>query len=49
MPADDIDMDLKWDAKKTDFGTLLSLVPAEFASDLTGVQDERQGRFQRTM
>jgi uncharacterized protein involved in outer membrane biogenesis len=38
MPADDIDMDLTWNAKKTDFGTLLSLVPAEFASDLTGVK-----------
>lgn len=37
MPADDIDMDLTWSAKKTDFGTLLSLVPAEFATDLTGV------------
>lgn len=38
MPADDIDMDITWNAKKTDFGTLLSLVPAEFASDLTGVK-----------
>ncbi|MBX2979366.1 MAG: AsmA family protein [Flavobacteriales bacterium] len=37
MPADDIDMDITWNAKKTDFGTLLSLVPAEFASDLKGV------------
>ncbi len=37
MPADDIDMDLTWSAKKTDFGTLLSLVPAEFATDLSGV------------
>jgi hypothetical protein len=25
MPGDDIDMDIKWDTKKTDFGTLLSL------------------------
>ena len=38
MPADDIDMDITWNTKKTDFGTLLSLVPAEFASDLTGVK-----------
>lgn len=37
MPADDIDMDITWNAKKTDFGTLLSLVPADFASDLEGV------------
>ncbi len=37
MPADDIDMDISWNAKKTDFGTLLSLVPAEFTSDLSGV------------
>jgi hypothetical protein len=37
MPEDDIDMDITWSAKKTDFGTLLSLVPAEFASDLSGV------------
>ncbi len=38
MPADDIDMDITWNAKKTDFGTLLSLVPAAFASDLEGVK-----------
>lgn len=37
MPADDIDMDITWNSRKTDFVTLLSLVPAEFASDLTGV------------
>jgi uncharacterized protein involved in outer membrane biogenesis/cell division septum initiation protein DivIVA len=37
MPNDDIDMDITWNAKKTDFATLLSLVPAEFASDLSGV------------
>ncbi len=37
MPAEDIDMDITWNAKKTDFGTLLSLVPAEFTSDLSGV------------
>lgn len=38
MPGDPIDMDITWNAKKTDFGTLLSLVPADFASDLNGVQ-----------
>ncbi len=45
MPADDIDMDIKWDLKKTDFGTLLSLVPAEFASDLTGVKMSGKAGF----
>lgn len=45
MPGDDMDMDLKWDAKKTDFGTLLSLVPAEFAADLTGVQMSGKAGF----
>ncbi|MEZ4739395.1 MAG: AsmA-like C-terminal region-containing protein [Flavobacteriales bacterium] len=45
MPADDIDMDIKWDVKKTDFGTLLSLVPAEFASDLTGVKMSGKASF----
>ncbi len=45
MPADDIDMDITWNAKKTDFGTLLSLVPAEFASDLSGVQMSGKAAF----
>lgn len=45
MPADDIDMDLTWSAKKTDFGTLLSLVPAEFATDLTGAQMSGKAGF----
>ncbi len=45
MPADDIDMDITWNAKKTDFGTLLSLVPAEFATDLTGVQMSGKAGF----
>ncbi|HMZ47761.1 MAG TPA: AsmA-like C-terminal region-containing protein [Flavobacteriales bacterium] len=45
MPTDDIDMDLKWDLKKTDFGTLLSLVPAEFASDLKGVDMTGKAAF----
>ena len=37
MPTDDIVMDLKWDTKRTDLGTLLSLIPAEFATDMNGV------------
>lgn len=37
MPTDDIDMDLTWDMKKSDIGALLSLVPAEFAADMEGV------------
>ena len=45
MPTDDIAMDLKWDLKKTDFGTLLSLVPAEFASDLKGVDMTGKASF----
>ncbi|MBL7952886.1 MAG: AsmA family protein [Flavobacteriales bacterium] len=45
MPGDDMDMDLKWNTKKTDFGTLLSLVPAEFAADLTGVQMSGKAGF----
>lgn len=45
MPGDDIDMDITWNAKKTDFGTLLSLVPAEFATDLTGVQMSGKAGF----
>lgn len=45
MPGDDIDMDLTWNTKKTDFGTLLSLVPAEFATDLSGVQMSGKAGF----
>lgn len=45
MPADDIDMDLTWNAKKTDFATLLSLVPAEFTSDLSGVSMSGKAAF----
>ena len=45
MPGDDMDMDITWNTKKTDFGTLLSLVPAEFASDLTGVQMSGKAGF----
>lgn len=45
MPTDDITMDIKWNTKKTDFGTLLSLVPAEFASDLKGVDMTGKAEF----
>jgi hypothetical protein len=38
MPGDDIDMDLAFAAKRTDLLTLLSLVPADFTTDLEGVQ-----------
>ncbi|MCC6600628.1 MAG: hypothetical protein IT223_08115 [Crocinitomicaceae bacterium] len=37
MPADDIDMDITFAATKTDFRQLLSMVPAEFAKDISGV------------
>lgn len=37
MPGDDISMDITYAATKTDFRHLLSMVPAEFASDLGGV------------
>lgn len=45
MPTDDISMDIKWNTKKTDFGTILSLVPAEFASNLKGVDMSGKATF----
>ncbi len=45
MPGDDMEMDLMWSAKKTDLATLLSLVPAEFATDLSGVQMSGKAAF----
>ncbi|HMC97040.1 MAG TPA: AsmA family protein, partial [Flavobacteriales bacterium] len=45
MPGDDITMDLTWNAKKSDLGTLLSLVPAEFAKDLSGVRMSGKAGF----
>ncbi len=45
MPTDDIVMDLKWDTKKADFVTLLSLVPAAFASNLEGVDVTGKATF----
>tara|TARA_R110002072_G_scaffold43921_9_gene123262 strand:- start:1365 stop:3947 length:2583 start_codon:yes stop_codon:yes gene_type:complete len=38
MPNESIDMDLTFEAKKTDFIEILSLIPAEFAQDLEGVK-----------
>ncbi len=37
MPGDDIDMDITFNTKKTELTTIMSLIPAEFASDLDGV------------
>lgn len=45
MPGDDIDMDITFSALKTEFKTLLSMVPAEFASDLSGVQADGKIAF----
>lgn len=38
MPAENIDMDFNFNTTKTDFKHLLSMVPAEFAKDISGVQ-----------
>lgn len=38
MPADDIEMDLKFNAKKTDFKNILSLVPAVFTKDFETIK-----------
>ncbi len=46
MPGDDIEMDFTWRSLKTDFSTLLSLVPAEFAKDLEGVQISGATKFE---
>ncbi len=37
MPGDDIDMDISFKTKENDLVQLLSMVPAEFTQDLTGV------------
>jgi AsmA-like C-terminal region len=37
MPANDINLDLKYFTKKTDFKNLLSMVPADFTKDLKNV------------
>jgi hypothetical protein len=38
MPADDIDMDINWFAKKTAFKNILSLVPAVYTQDFENVK-----------
>lgn len=38
MPADDIDMDIKFSAKKTDFKNILSMVPAVYMTDFKNVK-----------
>lgn len=38
MPNDPIEMDISFEAKETDFKEILSLIPASFTSDLTGVK-----------
>lgn len=38
MPKDDIDMDLKFVAKKTDFKSILSLIPGAYTKDFEGVK-----------
>ena len=45
MPADNIDMDLQWNMRKNDIGALLSLVPADFASNLEGVDMTGKAAF----
>ncbi|MBI4648367.1 MAG: AsmA family protein [Bacteroidia bacterium] len=40
MPAEDIDMDMSFEAKKTDFRNILSLVPAVYAKDFEDVKTE---------
>ncbi|MFH1321888.1 MAG: AsmA-like C-terminal region-containing protein [Bacteroidota bacterium] len=38
MPGDDIDLDLTFSAKKTDFRNILSLIPAVYATDFEDVK-----------
>jgi hypothetical protein len=38
MPTDDIDMDVTWFAKKTEFKNILSLVPAVYTADFDNVK-----------
>ncbi len=40
MPAEDIDMDMKFSAKKTDFKNILSLIPAVYSKDFEKVKTE---------
>jgi len=43
MPEDDIDMDLTFSSKKTDFKSLLSMIPAIYQTDLEGI--ETSGKY----
>ena len=45
MPTDDITMDITWNTKRSDLATILSLIPAEFASDLEGVEMSGKAAF----
>ena len=38
MPKDDIEMDLKFEAKQTEFKNILSLIPAVYSKDFASVQ-----------
>ncbi|MFK7948956.1 MAG: AsmA-like C-terminal region-containing protein [Saprospiraceae bacterium] len=38
MPGDDIEMDLKFGSPQTDFKSLLSMIPAAYTSDFSGVK-----------
>lgn len=45
MPGEDIDMDIRFSSTGSELTTLLSMVPAEFASDLSGVSTSGQVNF----
>lgn len=45
MPGESIDMDLSFSSPGSTFGQLLSLVPAEFATDLEGVESSGEVAF----
>lgn len=45
MPSDDIDFDIKIDAKENKFGEVLSLIPAVYKTDLAGIQTEGDFSF----
>lgn len=46
MPAEDIDMDITFFSKKSDFATVLSLVPADFTKDLKDVKTSGQFKLE---
>jgi len=45
MPGKGYDMDITWRSKRSDLAMLLSLIPAEFASDLKGVDMSGSAAF----